>query len=243
MNKIFDVCGFPVILHLPCILLAAKANERETPLSLFGCRLLKVEIWWAAVTYSPQDSASTTSIVEAAIAICLKSLKTKGGSAHHTGWSFYGMRMWNHLVMFCYPLLHFSKTHELWSSKATFTIAFFSAVNHNYDHKQQTLKHRNTQNESKSTNHKLWPFEPIGVNFCFLRGLLRRLMAAKNACVSCLLDFRICVFLKSSVSLDRIQRCNSTLFECFLAVLSCLFNYSTKDAFFLNSYRNLLLFK
>ena len=35
-----------------------------------------------------------------------------------------------------------------------FTIAFFAAVNHNYDHKQRTLKHRNTQNGSKSTNHK-----------------------------------------------------------------------------------------
>ena len=85
MKKIFDVSGFPVILHLPCILLAAEANERETPLSLFGCRLRKVEIWWAAVTYSPQDSASTTAVVKVAIAICLKSLKTKRGSAHHTG--------------------------------------------------------------------------------------------------------------------------------------------------------------
>ena len=57
-------------------------------------------------------------------------------------------------------------------------------------------------------------------------------MAVKNSYVSCLLDFRISVFLESAVSLDKIQRCNSTLFECFLAVLSCLFNYSTKDAFF-----------
>ena len=40
------------------------------------------------------------------------------------------------------------------SSKGAFTIAFFAAVNHNYDHKQRTLKHRNTQNGSKSTNHK-----------------------------------------------------------------------------------------
>ena len=30
----------------------------------------------------------------------------------------------------------------------------FAAVNHNYDQKQRTLKHRNTQNGSKSTNHK-----------------------------------------------------------------------------------------
>ena len=85
------------------------------------------------------------------------------------------------------------------------------------------------------TNHKPWPFEPVGVNFCFLRGLLRWLMAVKNSYVSCLLDFRICVFLESAVSLDKIQRCNSTLFECFLVVLSCLFNYSTTDAFFLTA--------
>ena len=51
-------------------------------------------------------------------------------------------------------LLRFSQTCELLSSKAAFTIAFFAAVNHNYDHKQRTLKHRNTQNGSKSTNRK-----------------------------------------------------------------------------------------
>ena len=53
-----------------------------------------------------------------------------------------------------YPLLRFSKTRELWSSKAAFTSTFFAAVNHNYDHKQRTLKHRKTQNESKSTNYQ-----------------------------------------------------------------------------------------
>ena len=51
-------------------------------------------------------------------------------------------------------LLRFSQTCELLRSKAAFTIAFFAAVNHNDDHKQRTLKHRNTQNGSKSTNHK-----------------------------------------------------------------------------------------
>ena len=51
-------------------------------------------------------------------------------------------------------LLRFSQTCKLLSSKDAFTIAFFAAVNHNYDHKQRTLKHRNTQNGSKSTNHK-----------------------------------------------------------------------------------------
>ena len=39
-------------------------------------------------------------------------------------------------------------------NKHAFTIVFFTAVNHNYDHKQRTLKHKNTQNGSKSTNHK-----------------------------------------------------------------------------------------
>ena len=51
-------------------------------------------------------------------------------------------------------LLRFSQTCELSSSKAAFAIAFFAAVNHNYDHKERTLKHKNTLNGSKSTNHK-----------------------------------------------------------------------------------------
>ena len=49
------------------------------------------------------------------------------------------------------------------------------------------------------TNHKPWPFELVEVNFCFLRGPLRRLTAAKNANFSWPLNFRICVFLKSAV--------------------------------------------
>ena len=83
-------------------------------------------------------------------------------------------------------LQRFSQTCELLSSKAAFTIVFFAAVNHNYDHKQRTLKHRNTQNGSKSTNHKsqIWLFEPVKVKFCFLGGPLRWLTAAKNALVS-----------------------------------------------------------
>ena len=51
-------------------------------------------------------------------------------------------------------LLHFSKTRKLWSSKAAITNAFLAAVNHNYDHKQRTLKQGNTQNGSKSAIHK-----------------------------------------------------------------------------------------
>ena len=50
------------------------------------------------------------------------------------------------------------------------------------------------------TNHKLWPFEPVKVKFCFLRGPLKWLTAAKNAIVSWLLNFRIRMFVKSAVS-------------------------------------------
>ena len=51
-------------------------------------------------------------------------------------------------------LLRFPQTCELSSSKAACTIAFFATVNHSYDHRQRTLKNTNTQNGSKSTNHK-----------------------------------------------------------------------------------------
>ena len=50
------------------------------------------------------------------------------------------------------------------------------------------------------TNYKPWPFEPTEVNFCFLRGLLRLLMGAKNANISCLFNFRIRVFLERTVN-------------------------------------------
>ena len=102
------------------------------------------------------------------------------------------------MVQFCY-LLHFSQRCELLSSKAAFTIDFFAAVNYNYNPKQWALNHRNTQSGWKSTNHKLWPFEPV--KFCFLRGRLKWLTAVKNANVCWLLNFRICMFLKSAAIL------------------------------------------
>ena len=40
------------------------------------------------------------------------------------------------------------------------------------------------------TNQKPWPFEPVKVKFCFLRGPLRWMTAAKNAIVSWLLNFK-----------------------------------------------------
>ena len=48
-------------------------------------------------------------------------------------------------------------------------------------------------------NRKPWLFEPVEVKFCFLRGPLRWLTAAKNAIVSWLRNFRIRMFVKSAV--------------------------------------------
>ena len=49
------------------------------------------------------------------------------------------------------------------------------------------------------TNQKPWPLEPIKVKFCFLRGPLRWLTAAKSAIVSWFLNFGIRMFVKSAV--------------------------------------------
>ena len=48
--------------------------------------------------------------------------------------------------------------------------------------RQRTLKNRNKQNGSNSTNHswQTWPFDAPEVNFCFLRGPPRRLTVAKT---------------------------------------------------------------
>ena len=50
------------------------------------------------------------------------------------------------------------------------------------------------------TIQKPWPFEPVKVKSCFLRGPLRWLTAPENAVVSWLLNFRIHMFVKSAVS-------------------------------------------
>ena len=96
---------------------------------------------------------------------------------------------------------------------------FFAAVNHNnYDHKQRTLKHRNTQNGSKSANHKSenMNFWTCKSKVLFPRGPLRWLMAAKNAIVSWLLNFRIRLFVKRAVNLFLWFRIYYSLnWECF----------------------------
>ena len=63
-------------------------------------------------------------------------------------------------------------------------------------------KHRNTQNGSKFTNQTqtmtCWTRVFI-VKLCFLRGPLRWLTAVKNTNFSWLLNFWVCMFLKSAI--------------------------------------------
>ena len=103
-------------------------------------------------------------------------------------------------------LLHVSESSPKPLSQLFF---FFAAVNHNYNRKQWALNHRNTQSGSKTTNHKPWPFEPV--KFCVLRGQLKWLTSVKNANVSWLLNFRICMFLK---------KCSNTLLRDWDGFLS-----------------------
>ena len=79
-------------------------------------------------------------------------------------------------------LLHFWITYKLWSLKANFAIVFFTAFNHNYDHKQRTLntETNKTDQNSSITNHKQRTSHLVEVNFCFLRGPLGWLMAARE---------------------------------------------------------------
>ena len=104
-------------------------------------------------------------------------------------------------VLFWCRSLGFSKARELWSSTAAFTVTFFAAVNRHYDHKQRTFKHRNSQNGSKSTNQKPWPFEPVEINLCFLRGPLR--------------------WLASDIFLTRWSKCTNYRLNCTEAELCC----------------------
>ena len=73
-------------------------------------------------------------------------------------------------------------------------------------------KTHKTDRNPPITNHKPWPFEPVKVKFCFLRGPLRWLTAAKNAIVSWLLNFKIRMFVKSAVTNLGLETVVSVLF-------------------------------
>ena len=65
-----------------------------------------------------------------------------------------------HFDIISWVLVEFSLVTALFNNMQTLnfkrqlTVVFFAAVNHNYDHREQTLEHRNLQSRSKCTNHK-----------------------------------------------------------------------------------------
>ena len=85
--------------------------------------------------------------------------------------------------------LRFHKHANSKVQKPPSQLRFSLPVNNSYDYKQRTLKHRNHKRDQNppSADHTSWPFEPVKVNFCFLRGPPRWLTAAKNENVSWLL--------------------------------------------------------
>ena len=113
----------------------------------------------------------------------------------------------------CFPgstimstLLHFSITCILWSSKPNWGLGFsllsikiMATANEPWNTKNQ--------NGLKSTNHdqQTWPFDPAEVSFCFPRGLLRWLTAAKNVNRGLRVEFQ---------SSHDIENCNNV--SCYM---------------------------
>ena len=90
--------------------------------------------------------------------------------------------------------------HELWSSKAAFTIGCFSLPSIIIRITSNQPWNTNTRNGSKSPNHKsqTMTFWIRWSKLLFLRDPLRWLTATKNPNVSWLLNLRIRVFMKSA---------------------------------------------
>ena len=99
-------------------------------------------------------------------------------------------------------LFRFSETCELCSSQQLLRIHFSLSSNIIKGDSQWTLKNRNEQNGSKSINHssQTWPFDQVKANFCFLRGSLRLLTAAKAYFVVAVDLSRVRMFLKMAIN-------------------------------------------
>ena len=206
MEKIFDVSGFPVILHLPCVLLAGKANKWETPLSLFGRRLLKVEIWWACSDVLSPGLRIHHYRSRGCHSDLLKVPKDKRRlrSPHRVNFLWHENVESSRNVLLSFTAL-FKNTRTLKFKSYLHNYCIFTAVNHNYEHKQRTLKHRNTQNGSKSTYCKS---QSMTFWTCWSKRLFPKRSAKMiDGCEKCIrqLPFglqNLCV-LKSAVSLDK----------------------------------------
>ena len=100
-------------------------------------------------------------------------------------------------------LLRFSKKHansKVQKSLSQFRFLLLSVIIMISSNEPWNTETHKTDQNPPITNHKPWSFEPVKVKFCFLRGPLRWLTAAKNAIASWLLNFRIRMFVKSAVT-------------------------------------------
>ena len=98
--------------------------------------------------------------------------------------------------------------------------------------RQGTLIHRNSQNGSKSTNHKPWNFELVEVNCSFLRGTLRWLTAAKKRKRKLAFELQnLRVFEKRSNTyiLAELSRENNQLVITPNEMLACLFRANSSS--------------
>ena len=101
--------------------------------------------------------------------------------------------------------LRFSKTRELWSSNAAFAIAFCAAVNHNYDHKQQTMKtleHTKRIEFHQSQNMNFWTRRS---KLLFLKRSTKMINGSEERKRQLLLNFRIRVFSVKSAVKDEVS--------------------------------------
>ena len=105
-----------------------------------------------------------------------------------------------------YFLRRFSHTRTL-KFKSCFhnIIALFTIVNHNYYHKQRTFQHRNTQNGSKSTNHKskTMTFGTRLSNVLLSKRSAKMIGSSKKHKRQLAFQFRDHVFLKNAVNGNR----------------------------------------
>ena len=125
---------------------------------------------------------------------------TKARQMQGGGWAFaHPSHFWNCFVLEHYLEPNFCAFHKHANSKVQkppsqlrfLLLSIISTITTKEPWNTETHK---TDQNTPITDQKPWHFEPVKVKFCFLRGPLSWLTAAKNA----ILNFRIRVFLKSA---------------------------------------------
>ena len=111
-----------------------------------------------------------------------------------------------HATQFSYhhecDLLRFSKTRQLWSLKAAFTIAFFAALNHNYYNKERTLKNRKPLEIQQLRIITFWT---CSSKLLFPKRSTKMIDGSEERKRQLALDFIIRVFLKGAVKYESGQ--------------------------------------